>query len=352
MNATRERFAVAAGAAVEQLAGLRGAAIHISGASGFLAANLLALLRAADQAGDLGLTLFASARRPARDVALFDFLGVDLAGVTWELAPVEEVELPAVAGLVVVHAASFGAPADYLREPLATFRANTDGLVRLYEQAAAVGAGHVVYFSSAEVYGQPPATAIPTPEVYSGAPDLGSVRSVYGESKRMAEVLGAVLADEHGIPFTALRPFNLYGPGQRADDGRVPLAFVREAFETGAIALASDGTPRRSPCFVWDGLLQVVACLAPGNGAAACNVGDPSGEIDMLALARRSAVAAGADPDAVSVAPAASSAGLARAVPDVGRVLARARPPLPPFTALDDGLAALCAWVTWSARHA
>lgn len=350
MKATRERFAAAAAAAAAQLADLRGAAIHISGASGFLAANLLALLWAADRVGELGLTLFASARRPARDVALFDFLGVDLEGVPWELAAVEAAELPAVEGLIVVHAASFGAPADYLREPLATFRANTDGILRLYGQAAAIGAGHVVYFSSAEVYGQPPASAIPTPESYGGGPDLASPRSIYGESKRMAEVLGAVLATEHAIPFTALRPFNLYGPGQRPDDGRVPAAFVRQALETGTVALTSDGTPRRSPCFVWDGLLQVAACLMPGAGA--CNVGDPTGEIDVLELARRSAAAAGADPEAVTAAATAPASGLARAVPDVGRALAHARVALPEFAALDDGLAALCAWLRWGAGDA
>jgi UDP-glucuronate decarboxylase len=350
-GATRRLLDAAVAAAVDQLEPLRGAAIHVNGASGFLASNLLALLDAADRAGDLGLELHASARRPMADVPVFAFLGLE-PRIRWDIASAERSTLPAADRLVAIHTASFGAPGDYMRAPLETFSANTEGLLRSYEQAAAARAEHVVYFSSAEVYGQPPADAIPTPETFGGAPDLASPRSVYGESKRMAEVLGAVLADRHGIPFTALRPFNLYGPGQRFTDGRVPMEFVRLALVEGAVALASDGTATRSPCFVWDGLLQVIAALRPAAPVQAFNVGDPGGEISMLELARRCAAAAGLDPDA-AVHPGDGSGGaLARAVPDVARVLAHARPALPPFTPLDEGLAALAAWVGWLADRA
>ncbi len=344
---TRELFGAAARAAADQLTPLRGAAIHVSGASGFLAANLLALLHGASRAGNLGLRLFASARRPPADVPLLRFLGLT-PEIAWEIAPVERSTLPEVSGLVAIHAASFGAPGDYMREPVATFRANTDGLFRVYEQAVRIGGAHVVYFSSAEVYGQPPDASIPTPEGYEGAPDLAAPRSIYGESKRMAEVLGAVLAQQHGIPFTALRPFNLYGPGQRLGDGRVPMEFVRLALDEGAVTLQSDGSATRSPCFVWDGLLQVIACLppAPGATAQAFNIGNPSAEITMLDLARACAAAAGIEPQAVR-AGASSGGALARAVPDVDRVRRHARPALPSPTPLEDGLAALRAWVSW-----
>jgi UDP-glucuronate decarboxylase len=344
-GATRERFDAAARVAADQLEPLRGAAIHMSGASGFLAANLLALLHEASRTGDLGLRLFASARRPPAEVPLLRFLGVT-PEVEWEIAPVERSTLPGVGGLIAIHAASFGAPGDYMREPVATFRANTDGLFRVYEQAVRAGGAHVVYFSSAEVYGQPPDASIPTPEAYDGAPDLAAPRSIYGESKRMTEVLGAVLAEQHGIPFTALRPFNLYGPGQRLDDGRVPMEFIRLAIDESAVTLQSDGSTTRSPCFVWDGLLQVIACLRPSAATQAFNIGNPSAEITMLDLARSCAAAVGVDPRTVRAGGALGGA-LARAVPDVDRVLRHARPALPSPTPLDDGLAMLRTWVRW-----
>jgi len=353
---TAPRLAAAAEVAAGLLAPLQGRAIHVSGGTGFLASNLLALLHAASEAGDLGLRLHASARgvggaRP--DLPLFAFYGIE-PDIAWQAASVEATRLPDEPGLVVVHAASFGAPADYLREPVATFRANTDGLLGLYAQAAALGAAHVVFFSSAEVYGQPPAEALPTPEGFGGGPALGTPRSIYGEAKRMGEVLGASQAAATGIPFTAVRPFNLFGPGQRPGDGRVPLAFARMALEDRTIVLHGDGRPRRSPCAVLDGMLQIAACLAPDprRPVRAYNIGDPTGETSMADLARRCAAAAGLDDDAVELGGAQDGAP-ARAVPDVRAVLQLAGGGwMPAFSAPDAALAELIDWLQWTAVRA
>jgi nucleoside-diphosphate-sugar epimerase len=273
--------------------------------------------------------------------------------VQWECASAETTTLPDLAGGVAIHTASYGAPADYLRDPIATFRANTDGLIRTFTEAARVGAAHVVYLSSAEVYGQPPAEAIPTPEDFLGGPDLGDGRAIYGESKRMAEALGVALARETGISFTAVRPWNLYGPGQRLSDGRVPFAFMRMALEDASIRLLSDGTPRRSVCFVWDGLLQLAACLDPTAPAGRpINIGNPSDERSILELATLCAREAGLESESVQVDRSARAAGLARCAPDIERLRAHARVPFPPLTSLADGLALLRDWVQWSLADA
>ena len=346
-------FDTAATAVADQIRPLGGAAIHVNGASGFLASNLLALLDRADDLHGLGLRLHASARRPAGRVGLFGFLGLE-PRVRWDLAPAESTTFPdELAGGVAVHTASYGAPADYLREPMATFQANTAGLIHTFAEAARVGVAHVVYLSSAEVYGQPRADAIPTREDYDGGPDLTDIRSIYGESKRMAEVLGASLSRQTGIAFTAVRPWNLYGPGQRLDDGRVPLALMRMALERGAITLQSDGTPRRSPCFAWDGLAQLAACLDPaGAPGGPVNIGNPHDELSIAELARRCAEVAGLPTDVVRTAPAGNSQGLMRCAPDIDRVLVRARVPLPPLTSPSDGLELLRDWVAWSLADA
>ena len=352
MNDVTTTFDSAAAAVADQLTPLRGSAIHVNGASGFLASNLIALLDRASALGGLRLRLHASARRPREQVSLFRFLGVD-PQVRWECSPAETTTLPDLEGCVAIHTASYGAPADYLSRPMETFRANTDGLIRTFQEAARIGAAHVVYLSSAEVYGQPPRESIPTPEDYPGGPDLGDVRSIYGESKRMAEVLGAALSSETGIPFTAVRPWNLYGPGQRIGDGRVPIALMRMALEQGGVRLQSDGTPRRSVCFAWDGLLQLVACLDPtGAAAGPVNIGNPDDELTILELAQRCAQAAGVPAGHVECAPPGAGGGLARCSPEVSRVRARARVSFPPLTPLAEGLSLLREWVQWSRADA
>jgi dTDP-glucose 4,6-dehydratase/UDP-glucuronate decarboxylase len=207
-----------------------------------------------------------------------------------------------------------------------------------------------VYFSSAEIYGQPPSTAIPTPETFVGGLETLAVRSIYGESKRMAEVLGACLGEQQGVPFTALRPWNVYGPGQRIDDGRVPMEFVRQARNSRSISLASNGTPTRAFCHAWDAMRQIAATLGHTAKAAAFNIGNGTEEISVLDLARQCAAACGLPAEAVTFNPAAASTGLQRCVPDVAAIRAQTSSSRP-FTSLSDGLATLVEWRDFLAKR-
>ena len=169
----------------------------------------------------------------------------------------------------------------------------------------------------------------------------------------MAEVLGVVLAKQTGIPFTVVRPWNLYGPGQRLGDARVPMSLMRMALEEGSIRLESDGTPTRSPCFVWDGLLQLAACLDPAKvESGPVNIGNPQGELSILDLARRCAEQAGVGADSVQVGSLAPGMGLTRCVPSIDRLRARAGAAFARMTSLTDGLVALSEWVRWSIHDA
>jgi nucleoside-diphosphate-sugar epimerase len=319
---------------------LRGAAICITGASGFLAANLVVFLGELNRAANLNLKLYANARRSMADVPLFKFLDLS-PEVQWTKATVEETRIPDVEDLILVHTASFGSPRDYLREPMATYSANTQGLINLMRQRKQLR--QFVYFSSAEIYGQPPDNMIPTPETYVGGLNTLAARSIYGESKRMAEVLGTCLGDIQGTPFTAIRPWNVYGPGQRLDDGRVPIEFIHQAKQNRAVKLSSNGSPTRAFCYVWDAIIQVIIALGHTAKIGAFNVGNDKEEISMLDLARRCAMACGISTDTVTFNPAARVESLQRCAPDVSRILS-CMSPAPTFTPLDTGLGALTEW--------
>jgi UDP-glucuronate decarboxylase len=319
--------------------------VYVTGASGFLAASLLVYLSELSRLGQLNLRLCASARRPMDQVPLFGFLGIR-PEVEWEIAPVEAARLPDAKNLIVLHAASGGSPRDYLRQPIETFEANTRSLVRLFKLCDANRVKQFIFFSSAEIYGQPPETAIPTPENFVGGADTLSLRSIYGESKRMGEVLGVSLGHEQGIPFTVLRPWNLYGPGQRLEDGRVPMEFIRQALAEGAIRLASNGTPRRAFCFVWDGIRQIVATIGRDAPAEAFNIGHGREEVSILELARQCAAACDLPASAVHYDPNAKASGLNRCAPDT-RAVARLTGDAWTSTPLATGLRILRDWTNF-----
>jgi UDP-glucuronate decarboxylase len=310
--------------AVASLSGLakslNGASILVTGASGFLAASLLIFLDRLSRFHNVSIELAASARRPANEVQLFSFLGSQ-SPKQWQLSTVENTDIPKGSHWIIVHTASYGAPADYMREPLATYRANTFGLSGLFEKATLENCERIAYFSTAEVYGQPPDEHIPTKENFLGGPDLSDPRSIYGESKRMAEVLGITLSKSKNIPFVVLRPWNIYGPGQRRHDGRVPMEFMRQLTDDGKISLLSDGSPRRSFCHIWEAMPQILACLRhPDAIGKAYNIGRQSDEISILELARACAQTAGMSHKLVNFNSTNRAAGMQRCQPETSQI--------------------------------
>jgi len=70
-----------------------------------------------------------------------------------------------------------------------------------------------------------------------------------------------------------IRPFNVYGPGQRLDDGRIIPDLMSAAFERRPIVLYSDGRATRSFCYIRDAVRGMLLVLLAGASGEAYNVG-------------------------------------------------------------------------------
>ncbi len=327
---------------------LDGKQVFIAGASGFLASSLVAFLDALRKKYAIQLTIRASARRPTNGLPLWRYMGV-VPAADVQQADVESTELPDE-DMILVHAASYGAPADYMREPMATFRANTAGVCALLDQPHSSRIRHFVFISSAEVYGQPPPESIPTPEDYAGHLPTTQARSIYGESKRMGETLCVSLCESRGIPLTILRPWNIYGPGQRYEDSRVPMQFMRQCRETSRLELLSDGSPVRSFCYAWDGIAQIAASLSePSAPLNVFNIGNGFAEISIRRLAEACLSCCGLPPSNLKLGSSTGGSAISHSCPDVRRILA-ALPGQPRWTPLDSGLKALMNWTDFLSR--
>ena len=72
----------------------------------------------------------------------------------------------------------------------------------------------VVYVSSSMVYERAERFPSKEEDVFSSPPPV----THYGFSKLVGEYYCRAFHEEHGVPYVICRPFNAYGPGERADD--------------------------------------------------------------------------------------------------------------------------------------
>jgi dTDP-glucose 4,6-dehydratase/UDP-glucuronate decarboxylase len=83
-----------------------------------------------------------------------------------------------------------------------------------------------------------------------------------------------------------VRPFNVYGPGQRLDDRRILPDLMAAALERKAIVLHSDGRATRSFCYVKDAVRALLVVLLEGADGQAYNIGNDEEEVCIADLAQ------------------------------------------------------------------
>jgi nucleoside-diphosphate-sugar epimerase len=190
----------------------------------------------------------------------------------------------------VIHAAGIASPMYYRAQPVKCIDANITGLRNLLDYAVAErDAGRplsgFLFYSSSEIYGDPVASAIPTPETYRGNVSCTGPRACYDESKRFGETLCVTFARHEGLPVKIARPFNNSGPGLKITDGRVLPDFARDVLAGGDIVMFSDGSPTRTFCYATDAITGYYKVLVRGGDGESYNVGIDRPEISMARLA-------------------------------------------------------------------
>jgi len=276
----------------DELAAMGGKTLLVTGGAGFLGYYLVQGVvewnRNAESAARIGLTVLDSYARGVPEW-LTSFSGSD----ELELV-VHDVRLPLPDALrhfdYVVHAAGIASPTYYRAHPIETMDANIVGLRSLLDRAVDAGSrGDAVsgflFFSSSEIYGDPPPEEIPTAETYRGNVSCTGPRACYDESKRYGETLCVNFARQHGVPVAIARPFNNYGPGLKLSDRRVIPDLARDVLAGRDITLLSDGSATRTFCYVADAVVGYYKILVKGSPGEPYNIGTEEPEISMAELA-------------------------------------------------------------------
>ena len=219
----------------------------------------------------------------------------------------------------VVHLAAIVGVANVLGGPDRTLRDNAVMLNHVLAWAATLPRlQRVLFASTSEIYagtarvGELP---VPTPEdVPLTFPDPADARATYALSK----LYGEALCHHSGLPFTIIRPHNVYGPRMGLSHV-IPelLERARAALDGGELEVFS-ADHRRSFCYVEDAAELLARALeAPAGAGATINVGREGPEVTMGELASLVVATVGKRLD-VRPLPATPGSPLRRC-PDMGR---------------------------------
>jgi UDP-glucose 4-epimerase len=198
-------------------------------------------------------------------------------GIFAALAPITARHGPAER---IVHLAAQVSVVHSVQNPLIDMQVNYGGTLHVLEYARATGIKKVVFASSAAVYGE-----VATMPVGEDTPTRPV--SPYGIDKLASEHALDYYAAVHGVPGTALRFFNVYGPRQDPSSpySGVISIFVDRARAGRTLTLYGDGGQTRDFVYVGDVVRAIVAALGDGADRVVANVGT-GGEITVLELAR------------------------------------------------------------------
>lgn len=184
----------------------------------------------------------------------------------------------------VVHMASIAGVDTVLKNPVLTMEVSIEGTMNALRAAREVGGvKRFIDFSTSEVFGSY-AFRVREADVTSlGA--VGEARWTYAVSKLATEHLAHNYWKQYGLPACAIRPFNIYGPGQ-VGEGAVH-AFVTRALRDEPIQIHNEGDQIRAWCYIDDIVDGILAALTRDEALGqSFNIGNARSTITIYQLAR------------------------------------------------------------------
>ncbi len=275
----------------QDLSGLRGKRVLITGATGMLAGYLVFLFDYLNETAQYGIqmTLLLRSVKKAQQKfgALLEHPGVSLL--------VQDVCQPIQCNAAfdyIIHGASLADPHSIAEKPFEIIRANTVGTSNLCALARPAKS-RILFLSTREVYGSVP-DAVALQEDMCGLLDHMDSRSCYPESKRCAEAMLLANGAEYDVPWQIVRIAHAYGPGMPIEnDGRVMSDMIHDLVHQMDVVLKSQGYMLRSFCYLSDAVAAILRVLLCGEVNAIYNVANEHEEISVRDLAALVAQKAG-----------------------------------------------------------
>tara|TARA_B100001057_G_C22784142_1_gene924868 strand:- start:172 stop:1218 length:1047 start_codon:yes stop_codon:yes gene_type:complete len=172
----------------------------------------------------------------------------------------------------ILHLASNASPKLFNKYPIDTILPNILGTLGLLKLSIIKKVKSFVFFSSGEIYGDHKGVLYED-KIFNF--NHLKTRASYAESKKMGETLCYTFFKEKKVPIKILRLFHTYGPCMNLDDGRVMMDFVNNIINNKRIIIKSDGSQKRTFCYISDAIIGIFLILLSGKNGEAYNLANP-----------------------------------------------------------------------------
>jgi nucleoside-diphosphate-sugar epimerase len=257
---------------------LKGANVLITGGAGFIGSALAARL-----ADDNHVRVLDILRRNALSSAGLDrHPNIEL--VVGDVRDMTAVRRAITGCEYVIHMASIAGVDTVLKNPVMTMEISIEGTMNVLRATNDSNTiKRVIDFSTSEVFGSY-AFRVREADVTSlGA--VGEARWTYAVSKLATEHLAHNYWKQFNLPTVAIRPFNIYGPGQ-VGEGAVH-AFVVRALQGEKLLIHNEGDQIRSWCYIDDIVDAIVLTMEREESVGeSFNIGNPRSTVTIYQLAQ------------------------------------------------------------------
>lgn len=187
----------------------------------------------------------------------------------------------------IIHAASLASPQYYDICPVDVLAPNVIGTYHMLNFAFEKKAQGFLLFSTGDIYGNTKGIKDVTENDY-GSLDTLDIHNCYSESKRMAETMCKAFLSQYNVPIKIARIWHTYAPTMDIEsDPRVFSSFVKNIIEGKDIEMKSDGSGKRSFCYITDAIAGYFTILLYGTVGEAYNVCNSKQYMSILELAEK-----------------------------------------------------------------